>query len=104
MILLNFYKRSRRELALARFARFGPPGSPTLGLRRHFLKNLKKMPYFYSKIPPRPQKTEVLHEKSCLFLLKKDLPASQKTEFLNEKMRKKCQKKVPKRTPNTSKS
>ena len=29
---------------------------------RHFLKNLKKMPFFYSKRPPIPAKTEVLHE------------------------------------------
>ena len=95
---------SRRQLALARFARFGPPGSPTLGLRRHFLKNLKKSHFFYSKRPPSPAKTEVLYEKKCRFLTKKDLPASQKTEFLHEKMTKKCQKKVPKRPPRPAKT
>ena len=40
----------------------------------------------------------------CFFFTQKDLPASQKTEILHEKMTKKWQKKVPKRAPSPAKS
>ena len=36
-----------------------------------FLKNLKKLWFFYSKRAPSPSKTEVLHEKNVIFYSKK---------------------------------
>ena len=57
------------------------------GLRafRHFLKNLKKWSFFYSKRAPSPAKTEVLHEKSFLFLLKKTSQPRKKLKFCMKK-------------------
>ena len=46
------------------------------------------MYFFYSKRPPTPAKTEVLHEKKCLFLLKKTTQPRKKLKF----GMKKCQK------------
>merc|ERR1711973_333838 len=44
--------------------------NPNLSFR-HFLKNLKKLYFFYSKRAPNPAKTEVLHEKNFFFYPKR---------------------------------
>ena len=49
-----------------------------------FLKNLKKLPFFYSKRAPSPSKTEVLHEKNVIFYSKK-APSLAKNEVSHEK-------------------
>ena len=51
------------------------------------------MSFFYSKKASSPAKPEILPKKQCLFFTQKDLPASQKTEILHEKMTKKGTKK-----------
>ena len=48
----------------------------------------KKVP----KIPPSPPKTKILDEKCVYYFTQKDLPASQKTEIVLEKMTKNWQK------------
>ena len=53
-----------------------------------FKKNDKKMTKKVPKRRPNPAKTEVLHEKKCLFLLKKTTQPRKKLKFCM----KKCQK------------
>ena len=64
----------------------------------------KKWQKSVPKRAPSLAKPEVLHENIGFFFTQKDLPASQKTEILHEKMTKKWQKKVPKRPPNPAKT
>merc|ERR1711872_923273 len=53
-----------------------------------FSKKSQKNVFFYSKRPPSPAKTEVLHEKNIFFLLKKTTQPRKKLKF----GMKKCQK------------
>ena len=71
------------------------------GLRAfwHFLKNLKKWSFFYSKRAPSPAKTEVLHEKSFLFLLKKTSQPRKKLKFCMKKWQKNDKKRYQKEHP-----
>ena len=57
------------------------------------------MPFFYSKRPPSPLKTEVLHEKACLFLLKKTSQPIKKLNFRMKKLQKSAQKRYQKEHP-----
>merc|ERR1712243_408793 len=58
--------------------------NPNLSFR-HFLKNLKKMYFFYSKRASSPRKSEVLYEKKCRFLLKKTIQPRKKLKLCNKK-------------------
>ena len=69
---------------LARWVRF----ARSQACSRHFLKNVKKMSFFYSKRPPSLPKTEVFHEKNCLFLLKKTTQPRKKLNFCIKKWQK----------------
>ena len=64
-----------------------------------FLKNLKKLPFFYSKRASSPAKTEVSHEKNCLFWLKKTSQPRKKQKFCMTKWQKYRQKSSQKEHP-----
>merc|ERR1712243_514192 len=72
--------------------------NPNLSFRL-FLKNLKKMYFFYSKRPPSPAKADVSHEKKCRFLLKKTIQPRKKMNFCM-----KNDKKMTKKTTQPSKN
>ena len=57
-----------------------------------------------TKKSTQPRKNLSFAWKNVFFFTQKDLPASQKTEILHEKMTKKWQKKVPKRAPSPAKT
>ena len=60
----------------------------------HFLKNLKKVSFFYSKRAPSLPKTDVLHEK-CVFFYSKRPPSPAKNWNFALKMTKSFQKEHP---------
>ena len=76
------------------------------GLCRHpkFSKKTQQIVVFLLKKSIQPCKNWSFAWKSLSFFTQKDLPASRKTEILNEKMTKNWQKKVPKRAPSRSKT
>ena len=81
-----------------------PPQLPSRALSTWTTGRMYKRtcPFFYSKRPTSPPKTEVLLEKNCLFLLKKSSQPRKKLKFCM-KRRQKSAKKVPKRAPIPSK-
>ena len=78
----GLHRLSASRVSLARFARSPSGGAGT------FKKNAKKSTKKFPKRASSPPKTEVVHEKSCLFFTQKDLPAPKKAEILHGKMTK----------------
>ena len=71
---------------------------------QHFLKKSQLIVVFVLKKSIQPLKNWSFAWKKLSFLTQKDLPASQKTEILHDKMTKKSTKKFPKRASSPAKS
>ena len=86
IIIHNLRYRSRASRALHRYGSRASALS-IWWLLPQFLKNLKKLSFFYSKRASSPAKTEVLHEKLKIVLpmgiLKKKISTPNFTKFLN---------------------